>query len=153
MSSILVLLLAFGPAPSALAQSELLSAETVATTIEGKWIIDPSEDTETETNCETDYLKIWINVEDGRAIYYSQWASDDEHSRSAIQFMGMENGELYPAIILKYDNETRLDEDGEPLRWGLFMPDRDHFYWTRLGWKYGQRTAMRLRCPDTAMIG
>ena len=139
--------------PRAWAQSGLLSVDEITSVVTGHWAVDPTEDENTETNCETDYVEIWIAEENGSDIYYSKSSGSDRVYRSAIRLITAENGDYFPAIILQYDNEDRLTESGDPVQWGLLMPNADNFYWVRLDIGFGKRTPMRYRCPETSQIG
>ena len=140
-------------AGQAFSQNSLLSLSEILQTLPGNWVIDPIEDPDTETNCEDNFLSIELHVEGNRVVYTGQWSDSTEVYRSDVSQIDDDAGQVLPTILLQYDNEVRLDENGELVSWALFMPDRDHFYWTRRDWPYGRRTAMRRRCPDTALVG
>jgi hypothetical protein len=53
-----------------------------------------------------------------------------------------------PTIRVQYDGEQRLDANGKPVVWKLFMPDRDTFYWHRVDWPPRATTAAVRRCKD-----
>ncbi|MAT34824.1 MAG: hypothetical protein CMK06_06735, partial [Ponticaulis sp.] len=117
------------------------------------WVVDPEEEPDTETNCGTDFQEIRLERDNNTLVYFSQWSGAEEEARSDVNVMHSVQGELLPTIILQYDGEMRLDDTGQLVQWALFMPDDDHYYWSRLDWPTGRRTAMRVRCPDTVMIG
>lgn len=55
-----------------------------------------------------------------------------------------------PAMIIQYDQETRLDPDGDPLGWFLVMTDINHFRWYPMDLDKMRITSMttgRERCP------
>lgn len=135
------------------AQAKLLSKDAILETLAGNWVIDPVEEPETETNCDDYFLNIRFEVEGNRIVYIGQWSDSTEAYRSDVSQITDDAGQVLPTILLQYDDEIRTDENGELISWALFMPDRDHFYWTRRDWPFGRRTAMRRRCPDTALVG
>lgn len=133
----------------AFSQASFLSAEAIIETVSGRWIID---DAESDSNCSNNYLTIWFSEEDGKTVYHSRWM-DSQENRSFVGIMQMEDGQTFPAIILQYDKESRVDENGNLVSWALFMPDKDSFFWMRRDWQYGQRTSMRIRCPSPVLTG
>tara|TARA_Y100000052_G_C2955299_1_gene89646 strand:- start:1016 stop:1483 length:468 start_codon:yes stop_codon:yes gene_type:complete len=139
-----------GPAVS---QNKLLSKDDIIETLSGNWVIDPAEDPETDTNCEDNFLNVRFRVEDNIVIYIGQWAGSDVAYQSEVSQITSDAGQVLPTILLQYDDEVRTDDNGDLVSWALFMPDEDHFYWTRRDWPFGRRTAMRVRCPGTALIG
>jgi hypothetical protein len=137
---------------SAPAQAEPLSPKAVTVAISGKWAIVPREPA-TPLPCDTEYVTIWTKTEDGKLIYYSRWAEDAKVSRSEIKTVTFKSGETFSGIHIKYDGETRKDDEGNPVEWLLVMPDNDSFYWQRRDWPFGYRTDMRKRCSSNDLLG
>jgi len=51
-------------------------------------------------------------------------------------------------LHLELENETRLDERGEPVTWDLVMLSSDEFCWSRSDWPEDGCTASVFRCES-----
>ena len=51
-------------------------------------------------------------------------------------------------LYLELENETRLDERGEPVTWDLVMLSSDEFCWSRSDWLEDGCTATVFRCEN-----
>jgi len=93
-----------------------------------------------ERNCSESPVEIRIDVIN--KSYWSQIGDDEPRTGVIIQNESQ-------SFTIKYDNETRLMNDGQPHIWTINFIDENTFYWVREDWKaLGPRhkTANRYRC-------
>ncbi len=110
---------------------------------EGFWGLDETRwDAEDykERNCTDSPVEIRIDRES--MTYWSKIG--DNQPRTAIITDVTDKG-----FTLKYENETRLMDDGNLQVWTISFADRNKFHWIREDWKVlgpQHKTAPRYRC-------
>ena len=119
--------------------------------LEGEWGWLPFDDDPPDMTglCSNEPMRIWFS-ENGRR-YHSQWETDIEYgyiSTSPVySATTTEDGVL--VMFLQYDDETRLDPDGNPVAWYLVLSEPESFVWVREDWvEQGNTTRPMVRCED-----
>jgi hypothetical protein len=115
---------------------------------EGYWELDPNDQLNTSPTvgfrCNESPLRITIDVENLRykSVIEGTVANADILEIGANLFW------------IKYDDEDRLDDLGNPVEWAWVRVSTDKFYWVRRDWQIasGGRTFMRRRCPQPDMV-
>lgn len=150
-------------APAALAQ-KLLTVDEIYKALPGVWSMetaDPPGSPRT-THCDKNALRIHFETDAVRGrMYVSELlrplkpgeTEADRIARSPVGVGKPASGVLSYAIMIQYDGEKRLDEQGKPVVWYLVMPDKDTFLWHRAGWPTDSFTAPSRRCPDPEAVG
>lgn len=129
-------------------QGALFIALLVAPAIElanGRWELDP-EETEEPGRFTCSDTPLMISTKERRYLY------QQGESRGEAEILAAEDN----YIAIRYLDEDRLDDQGNPVVWVMVYPDDDHFYWQRLDWLQqgqGGRTNLRRRCPDPELLG
>lgn len=125
------------------ATSQTLSSLSMA---QGSWELSP-ETTEAKTEfgqkfkCSIDALH--IRVDESKDRYYYKFGNDEESGADVLVIE-----ESYFAV--RYDDETRLMENGEPHIWYFYLKNPDEFVWIREDWiDAGNATASRRRCQPS----
>lgn len=158
-----VLALALGCAlyaPAASAQT-LLDADQILQALPGVWAmyVAREPDTEPKLGCDDHAISIAVTKNsNGSFQYTSRHAGkaklpDGEDGVATSPICIMTSGGKARSIMVQYEDETRLDDKGKPVRWMLLMPDRETFYWHRADWPTGAVTAPSHRCPDPDFVG
>lgn len=140
-----------------------LTYEQILAELPGVWVMIPRDAAAPPMSqlCETASTRISIRQSGANAIYLSEFlgvlpdgkVDEDRFSRSAIRRVAAAPGFGMEGIHVQYEGEDRLDDNGRPVAWILFMPDRDTFYWHMVGWPRGATTVPSRRCPDPDLIG
>ena len=121
----------------------------------GSWGVSPDAENfgnEKGFQCPDNPLRVEIDPKNNR--YHHQ------HNNSKISFESNSADILSSSdkfLIIQYDNEERVMDDGKPHIWIMFFLDQDRFYWVRKDWylKTGSLnfgTPIRIRCdnPDVS---
>lgn len=121
----------------------------------GYWDWAPGMRNEAERGpaCSGALLHIWLT--EGGQRYHSSWTTTDAEVTSRIledlPAALLDNGERDPkhGFLIQYEDETRIDADGNPVSWYLVMSAPDRFFWQRLD-RIGvsTRNPTMVRCPD-----
>lgn len=135
------------------ATAQLLSYDEIIASIPGKWSVPFELDGEQVQDCERFAMNIWLREENGAVVYYSQASGSDvditsEPDRSLVRHAPGEDGQPIPALLIQYDGEDRVTDDGAKVSWRLYMPDRDAFTWQATHWGWSGSTPFRHRCSD-----
>ena len=108
---------------------------------EGKWELHPDRKDDVSTfSCDDEPLIITIDLENMRYV------STREGYREEASILEIGNGLFW----IRYDDEARLDDNGEPVEWAWIADGDDQFYWARRDWPSGSGTNRRRRCPPPA---
>lgn len=109
--------------------------------VEGRWGWVVPEGVDNPGSCEDDPVRIWLSQD--RRHYFSMSESRDETAEGPILATDPR------WILIRYEGEERLADDGEPVAWVLFMDSRDEFRWIRRDWiGTGRSTYPLVRCAD-----
>lgn len=146
--------LAFCLTPSALAQ--LLSYDEILENLSGDWAVPFEDDGSEERATDCARLRIAISIEtraDGQWYVAEHRGLDAEgfarHEQPVAQ--GTHAGGIpLPALYVEYENETRLDPEGNPVSWLLLMYDKDSFAWSATHWNLKGTTPVWTRCETVA---
>lgn len=133
---------ALGWGPAALA--EPLKASEIVKSIEGVWGWTGQEPSLREHTCAVDPMRIWLEA--GGTIYKSQQVGGGKIYESTVGLPGAKPGEDLAYIVISYANPPQRDLFGQPVVWGLFLPDHDTFVWKQL--PLGRYMPPLERCKD-----
>lgn len=114
--------------------------------VDGTWELDPSE-TKDRGSFVCAERPLTISISDDRQTY-TAWHGNGENKSPLISATIIESTASY--ILLQYGNETRLDDDGAPVKWYLHIAGANSFFWIRSDWldlEGTSRTMLRRRCP------
>jgi hypothetical protein len=157
--------LALAVAPCAAAQARDISPETAAIAEErlsGVWAMmrrDPPESTEGPLflDCRQHAMEIRFDRDaDGRLVYESKAIGTGAAERTPEQRISrgpvrnLIANPRGPGVILvvQYDGEPRLDDEGNPVTWELILIDANTFHWQRADWPNDAFTPASHRCPE-----
>lgn len=129
----------------------LLSPGEIVEQISGKWSVPflPEGASVYVSDCELEAISIWLREEDGELWYYSQREGTGGKGlveRVPVRTQRFADGTPAPWLLIRYDNEQRMTEAGEPVAWRLLMTSADRFTWQRLDWQHGNFAPVRIRC-------
>jgi|GEM_PF-2112943 len=134
------------------AQAQVLSYEEILENLSGVWAIPFSdkEDADLETDCAQLHINIQIEDRDGTLYYVAQHGGSEAsgtppHEQIVKQAIHTD-GRVLHALHISYENERRLDDDGNPISWYLFMLSQDEFTWTAAHNDLKGFTPIRTRC-------
>lgn len=113
--------------------------------IEGSWGWAPDEIEDAEFGtCEKQPMQIWLTENNTR--YHSRIQHSDREYAARFLLQRVTIGDD-PGMLIQYEGEARIDDNGDPVAWYLVMPDQDRFYWVRRDWVgQNRRTAHLERC-------
>jgi hypothetical protein len=144
-------------APNASGPPALLKAEEIIRLLPGRWEYRAEDGWETGGNvstrksCDGHAERIWFERDKQGVVYYAEDEGVDSPTRrSRVAFDRILIFER-PVIRIQYEGETRLDENGKPVAWEVYMTDPDTFYWHRVGWPNGATTAAVRRCKEAVI--
>ncbi|MCF6275178.1 MAG: hypothetical protein L3J05_05385 [Robiginitomaculum sp.] len=116
----------------------------------GIWALDPqyaSKEELVEYSCKTNPLTISIDKE--KNVFKVRHPDSDANKAAIISSSAN-------SLVIMYENEERVMDNGKLQVWGMYFLDKDHFTWVRQDWikdgKITGRTTPRMRCP-TNLIG
>jgi hypothetical protein len=94
--------------------------------------------------CDKQPLQIWFS-EDGNRYHSRHLNAERGYTAQVVaRQSSMEDG---TALLIRYDEEARVDGNGDPVAWFLVMVDTDRFYWLRRDWVgHEVRTSHLVRC-------
>jgi hypothetical protein len=163
MRSILLAFAVCSAAPAAFAQP--VSANDIVDELPGLWVMNEAAKVSDppKVDCKKQASRIWFESSgNGDLTFFSRqegemrennYFNGSRQVQSDVRFIPDIWKTGMGAIRVQYVGETRLDEQGKPVAWILFMPNRNMFYWHREGWPEGAVTAPSYRCPDPSLIG
>lgn len=127
----------------------------------GAWGIpfQKQEDTKGEnfvTDCKQLHINITIEERDTELYYIAQHGGLESEGfpphEQIVEQAVHTDGRILPALKIQYENEGRLDDNGEPLVWYLFMLDKDRFTWSAAHANLKGFTPIRTRCAASPSI-
>lgn len=102
--------------------------------------------------CENQPMRIWFS-EDGER-YNSVWVDEDgsEHVSTSRILRRLPSTETTAGFLIQYDGEERLDDQGNPVAWYLFMTGPTRFVWVREDWVPNGGTTRPLERCDGSIV-
>lgn len=133
----------------------------------GKWgmvMRDPPDAEEGPYFLDCDKAAVEIRFErtpTGQLIYESEafgslakdLTPEERISRGPVRTVIADPRGVGAILVVQYDGETRLDDDGKPVVWELILVDANTFHWQRADWSNDSFTAPSHRCPAKFGIG
>ncbi|WP_323762412.1 hypothetical protein [Maricaulis sp.] len=134
--------------PAAAAQDQVLDPVTILPGLWG-WDTEVREGADYGT-CENAPLRIWFSDRGER--YNAQNVGSEAVFTAPVLAHLPATAEL-AGILIRYDDEDRLDDAGNVVAWWLVMTGENSFIWIRNDWVgTGGSTAPLVRCDDS-LIG
>lgn len=140
--------------PPALAQ--LLSYDEILGNLSGDWAVPFEEEGSDDlvTDCARWRIAISIESREDSLWYVAEHrgavVKNPEPHEQPVEQGTHAGGIPLPALFIEYENETRLDPEGNPVSWLLLMYDKDSFVWSATHWNLKGTTPVRTRCETVA---
>jgi hypothetical protein len=102
---------------------------------QGKWRFE-------DKNCSTAYLTLQFNKQNSTILAVSKLEDAEEPNEYIYDILSISDQSIFTSI----QDEKRLDDKGNPVKWHLMLVDNNSFYWRRDDWDLNSGTKHMILC-------